>query len=78
MTIRVGTIVTRYEPGELDDHGYRLCDADILDVCIGIVTEADDIEYIGVHWLKMCRWHKGRETVIYLECDRMWEIGQLG
>jgi hypothetical protein len=80
MTIRVGTIVTQFD----SDEEYKSCswynreETDIYNVCVGIVTNADNPEQIVVKWITSCEEH---DSTIFVsqrhEIDELWEIGQV-
>lgn len=86
MGIRVGTVFTQCDsgiPGDLDSLYFPCIEegADKLDQCIGIVQYFADAtnETVRVHWVQMCGFHHndGKPTLDIVECDKVWEIGQL-
>lgn len=87
MTIRYGTIVKPWDPGDMDENGFPTCSGhydnwgtylDIEDICIGIVTNPEDSEQIRVKWLNSCKKHKIRTNGYQShEVSKLWEIGQI-
>lgn len=89
MTIRVGTVVTPFDP----DIMYKTCkgyddweNPDTSDICVGIVTfvENGDNPVIIVKWLNGCKDHgyyiqlRNEQTNTQaMPLDELWEIGQL-
>lgn len=89
MTIREGTLVTRYSPTfkenkceeyiDWERHSHAGTDG-ILDVCIGLVIECIASEaHITVNWLQQCPYHKNlnipvQESILFVYT---YEVGQL-
>lgn len=89
MTIRVGTLVTRYwaptksnpceEHIDWEMHSEAGTDG-ILDVCLGVVIECNsDNPEIVVNWVQQCPYAKQRrepaQDTAYV--DDVYEVGQL-
>lgn len=89
MTIRVGTLVTRYfEPNQdipckehIDWERHAEADTDgITDICVGMVIDVNpDIPRVSVRWLQRCPFMTKRDNPAQedVDVDNLWEIGQL-
>lgn len=89
MTIRVGTLVTRYfEPEHgipckehIDWERHAEANTDgITDICVGMVIDTGmDESDITVRWMQMCPYahNNGTPAQEVTHVDFLWEVGQL-
>ena len=86
MSIRVGTLVTRYSHLDRDNPCLSHINWDIddhpggLDVCLGMVIECiSGVDEVIVNWVQMCPYAKREGQIAQEGVDHnlLWEVGQI-